>query len=177
MSVRLLHPVWRLGQSALSAIQVKEGFPEDMFSHCCLESVSGSGLLSPERPCPARTRPGGPRSLALRAGTGAPSAFVLSYAFAEESAFLQVRAVWHGSQCAPSREAEGGGGRCVLRVVTQSSDLVILEQTDFSDVRPRAPSCPTSVSRVTHTVCEAWSMFWLHPENTGLSQQFRSRDG
>ena len=53
MSVRLLHPVWRLGQSALSAIQVKEGFPEDMFSHCCLESVSGSGLLSPERPCPA----------------------------------------------------------------------------------------------------------------------------
>ena len=75
--------------------------------------------------------------------------------FAEESAFLQVRAVWHGPHCAPSRETEGGGGRCILRVVTESSDLVILEQTDFSDMRARAPSCPTPVSRVTHTVCEA----------------------
>lgn len=135
---------------------------------------SGSLLLFPERPCRTWARPGGPQSSALRTGSGASSAFVLCYTFAEDSAFLQARAVWHGLQCALSREAEGGGGRCLVRGVTESSDPVMLEQADFSDVRACAPSWPTSVS---HIQCEAWSMFWFHPGNTSLSQQCRSRDG
>lgn len=127
---------------------------------------SGSELLSPERP--VQPGPGAEaQSSALRAGTGAPSAFVVRYAFAEDSAFLQVRQCGTDSSVL-SRGTEGGGGRCILRVVTKSSDLITLEPTDFSDVKACAPSCPTSVSRVTHTVCEAWSIFWLHPENTGF---------
>ena len=40
----------------------------------------------------------------------------------------------------------------------------------------REGACTILLS-VTHTVCEAWSMFWFQSGNTGLSQQCRSRDG
>ena len=50
----------------------------------------------------------------------------------------------------PCHGAEGGGGRCLVRGVTESSDLVTVEQADFSDVRARAPSCPTSLSHIQH---------------------------
>lgn len=128
---------------------------------------SGSELLSSERPCPAWARPGGPE-LGPESWNGGTLSICSQLCICRGFRIPAGEAVWHGLQCVLSRETEGGGGRCILRVVTKSSDLITLEQTDFSDVKACAPSCPTSVSRVTHTVCEAWSIFWLHPENTGF---------
>ena len=40
----------------------------------------------------------------------------------------------------PVTGGRGWRGRCLVRGVTESSDLVTVEQADFSDVRARAPS-------------------------------------